>query len=262
MVNNTGLSLVQGRTAVVLTTNQLAAQTNGRSRADITYTVITPPHHGRIAINDQEVTTFCHVDLQFGRVVYHMTDLSESEDSFQISVSASSPGVDYGHLTTETVRVTVRPLVYLREPVRVPSGVAVKLGKAMIDASELARISRTDPVFEVLSPPKHGKLVKVKLLIVLLRHHLKGHAGLGLEEVFEVSTCRTIKLVLSSHVQTQKVFKSAHTVHVCGKPKHLTRLLNTYVHYNMLWEIKKIACEADSIQILDVDLPTLSSITT
>ncbi|XP_029301024.1 chondroitin sulfate proteoglycan 4-like [Cottoperca gobio] len=161
MVNNTGLSLVQGRTAVVLTTNQLAAHTNTRRQANITYTVTTHPRHGRIAINDQEVTTFCHEDLQFGRVVYHMTDLSESEDSFQVSVSASSPGVDYGNVTSQTVKVTVRPLVYLREQVRVPSGIAVKLGKAMIDASELARISRDNPLFQVLSPPKHGKLVKM-----------------------------------------------------------------------------------------------------
>ncbi|KAM9425771.1 chondroitin sulfate proteoglycan 4-like [Pholidichthys leucotaenia] len=161
IVNNTGLSLVQGRTAVILTTNQLAAQTNGRSPANISYTVTKQPRHGRIAINDQEVTTFCHMDLQYGRVVYHMTDLSESEDSFQISVSAWSPGVDYGNVTAQTVKVTVRPLIYLREPVRVPSGIPVKLGKAMIDASELARISRADPVIEVLSPPKHGKLVKM-----------------------------------------------------------------------------------------------------
>ncbi|XP_061590352.1 chondroitin sulfate proteoglycan 4-like [Cololabis saira] len=162
MANNTGLSLVQGRTAVVLTTHQLAAQTNGQTQANISYTVTTHPRHGRIAINDQEVTTFCHEDLQYGRVVYHMTDLSESEDSFQISVSASSPSVrDYGNVPDQTVKVTVRPLIYLREPVRVPSGIAVKLSKAMIDASELARISRANPVFEVLSPPKHGKLVKI-----------------------------------------------------------------------------------------------------
>ncbi|XP_034047698.1 LOW QUALITY PROTEIN: chondroitin sulfate proteoglycan 4-like [Thalassophryne amazonica] len=161
MENNTGLSLVQGRAAVVLTTNQLAAQTNGRTRATITYTVTAHPRHGRIAINDQEVMSFTHEDLQSGRVVYHMTDLSESQDSFQISVSASSPGVDYRKIMGQTVQVTVRPLIYLREPVRVPSGIAVKLGKAMMDASELARITRTDPVFEVLSPPKHGKLVKM-----------------------------------------------------------------------------------------------------
>lgn len=166
MVNNTGLSLVQGRTAVVLTTNQLAAQTNGRISANITYAVTTHPRHGRIAINDQEVTTFRHEDLQLGRVVYHMTDLSESEDSFQVTVSALSPGVDYGNVTGQTVKVTVRPLIYLREPVRVPSGIAVKLGKAMIDASELVRISRANPVFEVLSPPQHGKLVKVKLFML------------------------------------------------------------------------------------------------
>uniref|UniRef100_A0A3B4AXU3 Laminin G domain-containing protein n=1 Tax=Periophthalmus magnuspinnatus TaxID=409849 RepID=A0A3B4AXU3_9GOBI len=162
MVNNTGLSLVQGKTAVVLTTNQLSAQTNSRHPSNITYTVISNPHHGRIAINDQEVSTFCHEDLQFGRVVYHMTDLSESEDSFEISVSAHSPGVEYGNITAQMVTVNVLPLIYLREPVRVPSGIAVKLGKAMIDASELARISRVDPLFEVLSPPKHGKLVKVR----------------------------------------------------------------------------------------------------
>lgn len=164
VVNNTGLSLVQGRTAVVLTTNQIAAQTNGRMPANITYSVTTPPRYGRIAMNDQEVMTFSHEDVQFGRVVYHMTDLSESEDSFQVSVSATAPGIEYGNVTAVAVTVTVRPLVYLREPVRVPSGVAVKLGKAMIDASELARISRADPLFEVLSPPKHGKLVKVMLL--------------------------------------------------------------------------------------------------
>ncbi|XP_072309617.1 chondroitin sulfate proteoglycan 4-like [Eucyclogobius newberryi] len=161
MVNNTGLSLVQGKTAVVLTTNQLSAQTNSQGPSNITYTVISHPRLGRIAINDQEVTTFGHQDLQLGRVVYHMTDLSESEDSFEISASAQSPGVEYGNVTAQTVTVKVLPLIYLREPVRVPSGIAVKLGKAMIDASELARISRADPVFEVLSPPKHGKLVKM-----------------------------------------------------------------------------------------------------
>uniref|UniRef100_I3J8E6 Laminin G domain-containing protein n=1 Tax=Oreochromis niloticus TaxID=8128 RepID=I3J8E6_ORENI len=176
IVNNTGLSLIQGRTAVVLTPNQLAAQTNGQSRATVSYTVTTPPRHGRIAINDQEVTTFRHEDLQFGRVVYHMTDLSESEDTFQMSVSASSPGVNYGNVTA-TVKVTVRPLIYLREPVRVPSGIAVKLGKAMIDASELARISRANPVFEVLSPPKHGKLVKVKPLVLMSRGGQGGGRG-------------------------------------------------------------------------------------
>lgn len=163
MVNNTGLSLVQGRTAVVLTTNQLAAHTH--RQANITYTVTKHPRHGRVAINDQEVMSFNHEDLQFGRVVYHMTDLSESEDSFQVSVSASSHRVEFGNVTVHTVKVTVLPLVYLREPVRVPSGVPVKLGRSMIDASELARISRTNPVFWVLSPPKHGKLVKVKHFI-------------------------------------------------------------------------------------------------
>lgn len=82
--------------------------------------------------------------------------------------SASAPGVDYGNVTAQTVNVTVRPLIHLREPVRVPSGITVKLGKAMIDASELARISRANPLFEVLSPPKHGKLVKVKVTSPLI----------------------------------------------------------------------------------------------
>lgn len=161
IVNNTGLSVLQGRTTVVLTTNQLAAQTNGRTPANITYVVVEHPRHGRIAINDQEVSTFSHRDLRLGRVVYHMTDLSESEDSFEVTASAWGHGVDYGNVKAQRVKVTVRPLIYLREPVRVPSGIPVKLGKAMIDASELARISRSNPIFEVVSPPKHGKLVKV-----------------------------------------------------------------------------------------------------
>lgn len=174
MVNNTGLSVVQGRTTVVLTTNQLAAQTNSHRHANITYTITAPPRHGRIAINDYEVTAFRQEDLQSGHMVYHMTDLSASEDRFEISVSASSPSVAYSNLTGQEVNVTVRPLIHLREPVLVPSGVAVKLGKGMMDATELARMSRADPVFEVLSPPKHGKLVWVS-------HHHQPVAGVGVD---------------------------------------------------------------------------------
>ncbi|KAM6984670.1 chondroitin sulfate proteoglycan 4-like [Aplochiton taeniatus] len=163
MANNTGLSLVQGKVAVVLTTNELAAQTNLHHDAKITYTVTRSPHHGRIAIDDHDVTAFHHEDLLSGRVVYHMKDVAQSEDSFEVSVTAWSPGVWYQNLTGQTVNVTVRPWCYLREHVRVPDGVAVKLRRDMLDATELAKFSGVDPVFEILSPPKHGHLVKMTL---------------------------------------------------------------------------------------------------
>uniref|UniRef100_A0A4W5M9G0 Laminin G domain-containing protein n=1 Tax=Hucho hucho TaxID=62062 RepID=A0A4W5M9G0_9TELE len=156
IVNNTGLRLVQGQTTATLTTEHLAAETNGRHSVTIHYRVTTPPHHGSLLMSDLPVSEFNQEDLHSCRLSYHMTDLTSSSDSFEFTVSTPE-----SNMTAQTVNVTVRPLIHFSERVLIPSGIAVKLRKDYLDATDLATLSGSDPVFHILSPPKHGKLVKV-----------------------------------------------------------------------------------------------------
>uniref|UniRef100_A0A8C8CA96 Laminin G domain-containing protein n=1 Tax=Oncorhynchus tshawytscha TaxID=74940 RepID=A0A8C8CA96_ONCTS len=156
MVNNTGLRLVQGQTTATLTTEHLAAETNGRHSVTIHYRVTTPPHHGSLLMSDLPVSEFNQEDLHSCRLSYHMTDLTSSSDSFEFIVSTPE-----SNMTAQMFNVTVRPLIHFSERVLIPSGIAVKLRKVYLDATDLATLSGSDPVFHILSPPKHGKLVKV-----------------------------------------------------------------------------------------------------
>ncbi|KAA0703764.1 Chondroitin sulfate proteoglycan 4 [Triplophysa tibetana] len=155
VVNNTGLTLLQGQMTVTLTLEQLAAVTNEKN-ACIKYLVTTPPRHGTLIVLENPVTQFDQEDLRTGTVLYLMTDPSSYQDSFEFTVFTSET-----NLTNQVVNITVRPLIHLGEHVRIPNGIPVKLRKDVLDATELASLSDSDPVFEILEPPKHGKLVKV-----------------------------------------------------------------------------------------------------
>ncbi|KAJ8395845.1 hypothetical protein AAFF_G00027280 [Aldrovandia affinis] len=155
LINNTDLVLKQGQTSVVITDQHLAAQTNGKNTT-IHYRVTGPPSHGKLLINNEEVTLFDQSDLQSGRLFYHMINLTSSHDRFEFTAFTSE-----SNLTEQVVSITVAALIHLGEGVRIPNGITVKLRKDVLNATELAVLSGSDPHFEILSPPKHGKLVKV-----------------------------------------------------------------------------------------------------
>lgn len=155
VVNNTGLTLLQGQTSVTLTFENLAAVSNER-HASIKYLVTSPPSHGSVMVMEERVTHFDQEDLHTGRVFYNMSDLSSPQDCFEFTVFTSE-----SNLTSQVVNITVKPLIHLGEHVMIPDGIPVKLRKNVLDATELASLSASDPIFEILEPPKHGKLVKV-----------------------------------------------------------------------------------------------------
>ncbi len=155
VVNNTGLTLLQGQTTVTLTFENLAAVSNER-HASIKYLVTSPPSHGSVMVMEERITHFDQEDLHTGRVFYNMSDLSSPQDCFEFTVFTSE-----SNLTNQVVNITVKPLIHIGEHVRIPDGIPVKLRKDVLDATELASLSASDPIFEILEPPKHGKLVKV-----------------------------------------------------------------------------------------------------
>ncbi|XP_061673562.1 chondroitin sulfate proteoglycan 4 [Syngnathoides biaculeatus] len=156
LVNHTGLTLEQGSTEVRLIGDNLAARTSGRN-ATIHYQITRPPKFGKLLLDTREVSHFDEDDLQAGRLAYHMTNLSCAEDSLEFTAFTSE-----ANLSAQVLNITVTPLIHLGKGVRAPSGIGLKLSSATLDVSKLADICSCDPLFEILSQPNYGKVVRTK----------------------------------------------------------------------------------------------------
>ncbi|MBN3301065.1 CSPG4 protein, partial [Amia calva] len=154
LLNNTDLVLQQGQLFAVLSSEHLAARTNGRN-ATIQYQVTAPPLFGNLLLDNKVVTLFDQEDLEKGKLSYQMVNLTSSQDSFEFTAFTSE-----SNLTDQVVNITVKPLIALGSHVKIPNGFAVKLRKDMLNATELAVLSGSNPHFEILSPPKHGQVFK------------------------------------------------------------------------------------------------------
>lgn len=156
LVNYTKLSLLQGKTSVSLTQDNLAAETNGKN-ITIRYQITRPPNFGKLLKDNQEATEFEQEDLCSGRLSYHMISLTSAEDSFEFTAFTSEASV-----SGQIFNITVRPLIQVGKGLRIPNGIAVKLNTSFLNASDLANISDSDPVFEMISQPKYGRVVWTK----------------------------------------------------------------------------------------------------
>ncbi|XP_067134539.1 LOW QUALITY PROTEIN: chondroitin sulfate proteoglycan 4-like [Centruroides vittatus] len=151
LVNCSRIEVLQGSTEVFVRRQNLGAVTNG-NREDIWYNVTREPEFGRIFLGDDIVTQFRQVDVDAETVQYMQLDLTVSFDRFAVSVSNRE-----NVIADRTVDVTVVPLVKQR-PFNATSGTATALTLEALDASKLARKTKSDPVYTVTRGPKYGVL--------------------------------------------------------------------------------------------------------
>lgn len=149
LVNLTDLLLPQGQTTVPITSAHLSAVTNGRS-PQITYKITRPLQHGYLLVENQVVISFGQEDLNSGKLSYHMTHLTASEDQLRFSLFTSG----------QTLRSRVQPLLRVMSDLTVANRVAHQLRRKDLDATELANRTNSDPKSEVTEPPVHGRLVR------------------------------------------------------------------------------------------------------
>uniref|UniRef100_A0A8C5K356 Chondroitin sulfate proteoglycan 4 n=1 Tax=Jaculus jaculus TaxID=51337 RepID=A0A8C5K356_JACJA len=152
LVNLTDLLIPQGDTTVPITNAHLSAVTSGNS-SQITYRITWPLQHGHLLMENRAVTSFGQEDVDSGRLSYHMTDLTASEDRLQLSLSTS-----HANLTGQTLRVRVQPLLQVTSDLRLSYSEAHQLRRKDLDATALANVTQSDPTFEVTTPPAHGRL--------------------------------------------------------------------------------------------------------
>lgn len=154
IVNQTDLILEQGQTSVVLNQSHLAAVTNGKNTT-VHYKITAPPKYGKLLLDSEEVLAFNQDDLQAHRLSYHMINLASSHDNFEFTAFTSE-----ANLTDQMVNITVKPLIRYAEGVKFSNEIRVKLKADFLNVSDLAMISGSDPLFEILSPPMYAMIFK------------------------------------------------------------------------------------------------------
>ncbi|XP_048398183.1 chondroitin sulfate proteoglycan 4 [Stegostoma tigrinum] len=156
LINNTQLEIEQGQSISVITNEHLAAETNGKL-AVISYEITAPPQFGHIMIGTKIVSVFKQEDIMRGRLIYQMTNLSASQDSFEFTVLTSERNV-----SEQVVNITVRPLLKMAKNFKIPTGTTCQLGTNMLDASKLANQTASIPEFEIKRLPSYGRLVRLR----------------------------------------------------------------------------------------------------
>ncbi|NXL94535.1 CSPG4 protein, partial [Alectura lathami] len=158
LVNLTDVVLPQGQTSVTITNVQLSAVTNGKS-TNIMYEITQPLKYGHLMIGNELVTQFEQADLYSGRLSYHLTNLSVSEEVLEFMILTLE-----SNLTGQVLNITMKPLVQVASDMRISNQAVYKFRSSDLDASELANLTNSNPRFEVIVPPSHGRIVKKRFV--------------------------------------------------------------------------------------------------
>lgn len=154
LVNNSAVPVEQGEMTALITSDHLAAETNGKN-STFRYRVTKFPLYGKLLLDDILSSSFNQEDLKANRLVYHMVEFTSSTDSFEFMVFTSE-----ANLTGQVVNITVSPKIRLAKRLQVPNGSHFKLKTQTMNTTQLAYISDSIPVFEILTHPRCGMVVR------------------------------------------------------------------------------------------------------
>uniref|UniRef100_A0A669QD79 Laminin G domain-containing protein n=1 Tax=Phasianus colchicus TaxID=9054 RepID=A0A669QD79_PHACC len=158
LVNLTDVALPQGQTSVTITNIQLSAVTNGKS-TNIMYELTQPLKYGHLMIENEQVTKFEQTDLNSGRLSYHLSNFTVFKEVLIFMIFTAE-----SNLTEQVLNITMKPLVQVVSDMQISNQAVYKLRSNDLDASELANLTNSNPRFEVIVPPAHGRIVKKRFV--------------------------------------------------------------------------------------------------
>lgn len=158
LVNLTNVALPQGQTSVTITNVQLSAVSNGKS-TNIMYEITQPLKNGHLMIGNEKVSKFEQADLYSGRLSYHLTNLTVFKEVLEFMIFTAE-----SNLTGQVLNITMKPLVQVVSDMQISNKAVYKFRSSDLDASELANLTNSNPRFEVLVPPSHGRIVKKRFV--------------------------------------------------------------------------------------------------
>lgn len=158
------LELLQGKNSASLYSRNLNVMTNGR-KENVVFNVTRGPQHGDVYLQNSITDHFSQSDVEDGKVTYIQTNLNYHNDSIEFTLSD-------GHniLRNRRLEIMVRPnLKRSPEPFRVVAGNKAIITTKFLDASDLARMSGSDPAYHVTVAPQQGRLTKTTPSTLKLR---------------------------------------------------------------------------------------------
>ncbi|KAJ8737306.1 hypothetical protein PYW07_000577 [Mythimna separata] len=146
--------LQQGSNVAAVTTDQIYVDTNART-SKVLYNITRQPLHGMVYVGRNPVSYFTHKDLMEKVVIYMQNDMTTANDSFDL--------IAYVHNSNATRPFTIEVIV---QPLMTLGDLRVEVEKARItlstmDASGLAKLTASDPVYTLLRKPRFGTLKKI-----------------------------------------------------------------------------------------------------
>jgi len=149
------LYLQQCSTVTVLTPAHITVNTNGQLH-NVKYNVTRGPQFGAIYLGDSPATYFTQEDLASNKVLYMQTDMMAPGDTFQLATWL----IDTDQKPTVDINIVIKPLIVVGNfnPV---VGLKNRLTTHAIDASPLAKITSSNPIYEIIKKPRLGKLKKI-----------------------------------------------------------------------------------------------------
>ncbi|XP_035431520.2 chondroitin sulfate proteoglycan 4 isoform X2 [Spodoptera frugiperda] len=146
--------LQQGSNVAAVTTDQIYVDTNAKT-SKVLYNITRQPLHGMVYVGRNPVSYFTHKDLMEKVVIYMQNDMTTANDSFDL--------IAYVHNSNATRPFTIEVIV---QPLMTLGDLRVEVEKARItlrtmDASGLAKLTASDPVYTLLRKPRFGTLKKI-----------------------------------------------------------------------------------------------------
>ena len=164
VLNKSAVQLEQGVFTVKISADQLTVTTNGRLE-EIVYVIVNGPMYGRLTVRGQRSNNFTQMDLNDRHVVYTQEDKKEPEDQFSLTVMYNGQKA-----INVTVPIAVKPLVHIKQ-LETYNGQPVAITQDILDASLLANLTNSNPLFTVISPLVQSAIYFETVLgITVFRH--------------------------------------------------------------------------------------------
>ena len=132
----------------------LGTKTNGQ-RSLTFYNITRGPKGGLIYMNDAPASIFGQVNVDNEEVVYMQSDMSLANDSFIATISNQD-----AVLQNVNFIVKVKPLLRRKLALKVTEA-KTQLTQMHLDASRLAGLTNSNPVYFMTETPNHGKIKRI-----------------------------------------------------------------------------------------------------
>lgn len=147
--------LQQCSSVALITPDHITVTTNGELQ-NVKYNITRSPQFGVIYLGDSPANYFTQKDLASRKVMYMQVDMMAPGDTFQLATwlidSEVKPTVD--------LTMVVKPLVVVGafNPI---IGLKNRIGIFALDASPLAKITKSNPTYEIIKKTRLGRLKKI-----------------------------------------------------------------------------------------------------